>query len=145
MVVISVENLSQELTPATVEQTTVAPDIVPTEGREYVKLFGEEDGGGMHIVGMHAHAAHHSHNHPQGQDACGGTLTEPLHSHGDDGHGHRHSHGLDDVDGGVRHVVVSQVPFVENVCLELIMMQVISSLWVACCFLKTCIGCSGWC
>ena len=25
------------------------------------KLFGEEDGSGIHIVGMHAHAAQHRH------------------------------------------------------------------------------------
>lgn len=70
------------------------------------KVFGEEEGGGMHIVGMHAHAAHHRHNHPHGQYACEGQVKEPGH-----GHGHWHSHGFGDGDeeGGVRHVVVSQV------------------------------------
>lgn len=71
------------------------------------KVFGEEEGGGIHIVGMHAHAAHHRHNHPQGRGACEGNVVE--HSHG-----HLHLHELDsgDEEGGIRHVVVSQVcPF----------------------------------
>nr|GLL17190.1 zinc transporter 4, chloroplastic-like [Ipomoea trifida] len=40
--------------------------IVPgeTKGRNG-KLFGEEEGGAIHIVGMHAHAAHHRHSHSQ--------------------------------------------------------------------------------
>lgn len=77
------------------------------------KVFGEEEGGGMHIVGMHAHAAHHRHSHPQGQDACDGHVKDHSDGHGH-GHGHAHSHGLEDDDGeegGVRHVVVSQVIF----------------------------------
>lgn len=56
----------------------------------------EENGGGMHIVGMHAHASQHGHSHQ---------------NHGD-GHGHGHSHSFgvhDGVDSSVRHVVVSQV------------------------------------
>ncbi|XP_028807025.1 zinc transporter 4, chloroplastic isoform X2 [Neltuma alba] len=72
------------------------------------KVFGEEDGGGMHIVGMHAHAAHHRHNHPQGHDACHGGFKEQSHV---TGHGHSHSHGFgdDEDENGARHVVVSQV------------------------------------
>ncbi|XP_034683928.1 zinc transporter 4, chloroplastic-like isoform X2 [Vitis riparia] len=73
------------------------------------KVFGEEEGGGMHIVGMHAHAAHHRHNHPQGEESCDGRRGGHDHSHG---HGHSHGFGLedgDDEDGGIRHVVVSQV------------------------------------
>ena len=69
------------------------------------KVFGEEESGGMHIVGMRAHAAHHRHSHPHGHDRChGGVKAEHP-------HGHSHSHGIenDDEDGGVRHVVVSQV------------------------------------
>ncbi|KAE8689098.1 Detected protein of unknown function [Hibiscus syriacus] len=31
-------------------------------------IYGEEEGRGMHIVGMHAHAAHHRHSHSHGQD-----------------------------------------------------------------------------
>ncbi|XP_022131321.1 fe(2+) transport protein 3, chloroplastic [Momordica charantia] len=70
------------------------------------KVFGEEEGGGMHIVGIHAHAAHHRHSHPQGKDACDGHVT-----HHHQAHGHGHSHGLDgdDDESGVRHVVVSQI------------------------------------
>ncbi|KAK4277342.1 hypothetical protein QN277_015355 [Acacia crassicarpa] len=71
------------------------------------KVFGEE-GGGMHIVGMRAHAAHHRHNHPQGHDACqGGVKEQSLVT----GHGHSHSHGFgdDENEDGVRHVVASQV------------------------------------
>lgn len=82
--------------------------IVPVEVKESSeKVFGEEEGGGMHIVGMHAHAAHHRHNHPQGEGACEG------HARGEDSHGHSHSHGFGggDEEGGVRHVVVSQVNF----------------------------------
>ncbi|XP_031283809.1 zinc transporter 4, chloroplastic-like [Pistacia vera] len=80
------------------------------------KVFGEEEGGGMHIVGMHAHAAHHRHSHPHGQDACEGLVIvkDQAHGHGHghgQGHGHGHSHGFGDGDeeNGVRHVVVSQV------------------------------------
>lgn len=73
------------------------------------KVFGEEEGGGMHIVGMHAHAAHHRHNHPQGEESCDGRRGGHDHSHG---HGHSHGFGLEDGDeeeDGIRHVVVSQV------------------------------------
>lgn len=69
------------------------------------KVFGEEEGGGMHIVGMRAHAAHHSHNHMQGKDACDSHAVI-------DEHGHGHSHGFGDEDSmaeGIRHVVVSQI------------------------------------
>ncbi|XWS70249.1 hypothetical protein CRYUN_Cryun03dG0032500 [Craigia yunnanensis] len=72
------------------------------------KVFGEEEGGGMHIVGMHAHAAHHRHSHPNGQDGCDGLLRSRGHEH-DHGHGHGHGHGGEDDDNGVRHVVVSQI------------------------------------
>ncbi|KAM7490542.1 hypothetical protein LguiA_033463 [Lonicera macranthoides] len=80
--------------------------IIPVEVKETSeKVFGEEEGGGMHIVGMHAHVAHHRHNHPQGEGACEG------HARGEDSHGHSHSHGFGggNEEGGVRHVVVSQV------------------------------------
>ncbi|KAJ1423437.1 Zinc/iron permease [Sesbania bispinosa] len=71
------------------------------------KVFGEEESGGMHIVGMHAHAAHHRHSHPQGHDACHGIGTVKEH-----GHAHGHAHGIaltDEEETDVRHVVVSQV------------------------------------
>ncbi|KAJ8555528.1 hypothetical protein K7X08_013024 [Anisodus acutangulus] len=67
--------------------------IVPVEPKtRNDKLFGEEESGAIHIVGMHAHAAHHRHSQ--------------SHEHG---HSHSHSFGGGDEDGGVRHVVVSQV------------------------------------
>lgn len=68
--------------------------------RRNEKLFGEEEGGAIHIVGMHAHAAHHRHSHSHEQGDVG------EHSHG---HSHSHSVGGGDEEGGVRHVVVSQV------------------------------------
>ncbi|KAG2302602.1 hypothetical protein Bca52824_031253 [Brassica carinata] len=69
------------------------------------KVFGEEDNGGIHIVGIHAHAAHHRHSHPQGHSSCDG------HSKIDIGHGHGHGHGHGGLElgSGARHVVVSQV------------------------------------
>ncbi|KAL9659935.1 hypothetical protein QQ045_024745 [Rhodiola kirilowii] len=78
------------------------------EVKEFIegKVFGEEEGGGMHIVGMHAHAAHHSHSHSHGKGACDGCMSEPS------GHGHSHGHsygGIDVAHDGVRHVVVSQI------------------------------------
>ncbi|KAL8522213.1 hypothetical protein ACS0TY_012380 [Phlomoides rotata] len=82
--------------------------IVPVGTREYnEKVFGEEEGGAMHIVGMHAHAAHHRHSHSQEQGACLGNFQE-------DSHGHSHSHsfgssGGEDDEFSVRHIVVSQV------------------------------------
>ncbi|KAL7159208.1 hypothetical protein ABFS83_01G012600 [Erythranthe nasuta] len=64
----------------------------------------EEEGGGMHIVGMHAHAAYHTHSHDQEQG-----VREGFYPGRDSPHGH--SHGIDtgDDESGVRHVVVSQV------------------------------------
>ncbi|KAJ8558314.1 hypothetical protein K7X08_005080 [Anisodus acutangulus] len=70
--------------------------IVPVEQKaRNEKLFGEEESGAIHIVGMPAHTAHHRHGHSH----------EHGHSHG---HSHSHSFGGGDEDGGVRHVVVSQ-------------------------------------
>ncbi|KAL3844237.1 hypothetical protein ACJIZ3_001640 [Penstemon smallii] len=57
------------------------------------EVFGEEEGGAMHIVGMHAHAAHHRHSHSKEHGACEG---HKSHSHGDE-------------ENGARHIVVSQV------------------------------------
>ncbi|XP_047972410.1 zinc transporter 4, chloroplastic-like [Salvia hispanica] len=71
------------------------------------KVFGEEEGGVMHIVGMHAHAAHHRHSHSQEQGSCEGHRGEDLH-----GHSHSHSfnfRGGDGEDNTARHIVVSQV------------------------------------
>ncbi|KAJ7958357.1 Zinc transporter 4 [Quillaja saponaria] len=79
-------------------ETGILPVVEAKEWNR--KVFGEEEGGGMHIVGMHAHAAHHRHSHPHGQDACHGHVNED---------GHSHATGDDDGEGGVRHVVVSQI------------------------------------
>lgn len=70
------------------------------------KVFGEENDGGIHIVGMHAHAAHHSHNHVEASEYS-------------EGHSHMHSHGFSDVDdddSGIRHAVVSQVVYLISSC-----------------------------
>ncbi|KAG8635942.1 hypothetical protein MANES_16G080800v8 [Manihot esculenta] len=114
----------QGLNRASEEQARVGSDdavsesgIVPFAGAKEPngpngKVFGEEEGGGMHIVGMHAHAAHHRHNHPHGQDACDGHKHGQGHGHGHShGHGHGHGHGFSegDEESGVRHVVVSQI------------------------------------
>ncbi|KAK3026863.1 hypothetical protein RJ639_041990 [Escallonia herrerae] len=73
------------------------------------KVFGEEEGGAMHIVGMHAHAAHHRHSHSHGQEACG-HVRDHLHEHSHSlSHSHSHGFGGGDEEGGVRHIVVSQV------------------------------------
>lgn len=80
--------------------------IVPEENKGLNgKLFGEEDGGAMHIVGMHAHAAHHRHSHSHEHGACAGRSTVHSHSHSD----LHSSGGVDDEESGKRHVVVSQV------------------------------------
>lgn len=72
------------------------------------KVFGEEESGGMHIVGMHAHAAHHRHHHAHGNEACDG------HGIMKEEHGHSHAHALGNADEetDVRHVVVSQVIYI---------------------------------
>ncbi|KAL2525620.1 zinc transporter 4 precursor [Abeliophyllum distichum] len=79
--------------------------IVPVEKkRGSATVFGEEEGGAMHIVGMRAHVAHHGHSHLQEEGACEWRAKE--HS---DGHSHSHPIGGWDEEGGLRHVVVSQV------------------------------------
>ncbi|XP_058073967.1 zinc transporter 4, chloroplastic-like [Magnolia sinica] len=74
--------------------------------RTGAKVFGEEEGGGMHIVGMHAHAASHRHSHPHGNHSCDGASRKA-------GHAHSVAWGeAEDEEGSsshVRHVVVSQV------------------------------------
>ncbi|KAG9455618.1 hypothetical protein H6P81_000126 [Aristolochia fimbriata] len=97
---------------ASVSEIEVESGIVPAEvGRDRNgEVFGEE-AGGMHIVGMHAHAAAHRHSHPHGQRSCEVAPGKKV------GHVHvGHSHGIaddDDDDEGLsehgRHVVVSQV------------------------------------
>lgn len=95
------------------EDSGLESAIVPVQAKEWNgKVFGEEETGGMHIVGMHAHAAHHRHSHPHEHGACEGHVREQPQRHG-------HSHGLgdEDEDGGVRHVVVSQVKLLLSFCL----------------------------
>lgn len=82
--------------------------IVTVVGKE--NKFGEEEGSGIHIVGMHAHAAQHRHNHASGQEGCETQVRE--NSDVSSSHMHSHSHGFHDEDeSGIRHVVVSQVNF----------------------------------
>lgn len=101
------EKQSQKENTESLEAALSESAVVPVEikGRNGM-LFGEEEGGTIHIVGMHAHAAHHRHNHSQEVGACQGRTKE--HSHG---HSHSHSHniGREDDENGIRHVVVSQV------------------------------------
>ncbi|RID79798.1 hypothetical protein BRARA_A02506 [Brassica rapa] len=81
--------------------------VVAEGGDDDDKVFGEEDSGGIHIVGIHAHAAHHTHSHPQGHGSCDGHQKIDIgHGHG---HGHGHVHGGLELGSGARHVVVSQV------------------------------------
>ncbi|KAL2544786.1 Zinc/iron permease [Forsythia ovata] len=50
--------------------------IVPVEKkRESAKVFGEDEWGAIHIVGMRAHVAHHRHNHLQEDGACEWSFT----------------------------------------------------------------------
>lgn len=106
-------NRASDQERARVGSVDAVPDsgIVPfVDGKERSgpngKVFGEEEGGGMHIVGMHAHAAHHRHNHPHGQDACDGHVKDHGHGHG---HGHDHGFNEGDEESDLRHVVVSQI------------------------------------
>ncbi|XP_013600168.1 PREDICTED: zinc transporter 4, chloroplastic isoform X1 [Brassica oleracea var. oleracea] len=78
------------------EEASIVPVVVERVSDGNNKVFGEEEGGGMHIVGIRAHAAHHRHSHSNGLGTC-------------DGHGHSHGHGHQDVGNGARHVVVSQI------------------------------------
>ncbi|KAK9065564.1 hypothetical protein SSX86_014965 [Deinandra increscens subsp. villosa] len=88
-------NQSQDVGTDDLAESDSESLIVPLVVNDQNEVFREETGGGIHIVGMHAHAAHHSHGHKEAAE----------HSEG-------HSHGFSDDDedeGGVRHVVVSQV------------------------------------
>ncbi|CAA7020787.1 unnamed protein product [Microthlaspi erraticum] len=90
--------------PGCEETSSVVPVVVERGNDNNSKVFGEEDGGGMHIVGIRAHAAHHRHSHSNGHGTCDGH----AHGHGHS-HGHAHVHGSHDVENGARHVVVSQI------------------------------------
>ncbi|XP_042039781.1 zinc transporter 4, chloroplastic-like isoform X1 [Salvia splendens] len=97
-----------QLAKADLSETGDESGIVSVETSGHgAKVFGEEEGGVMHIVGMHAHAAHHRHSHSQEQGSCQG-------HRGENQHGHSHSHsfnfrGGDGEDNTARHIVVSQV------------------------------------
>ncbi|XP_022962014.1 zinc transporter 4, chloroplastic-like [Cucurbita moschata] len=101
-----IRSKEEENRVGSVEDSGLESGILPA-GDLNVKVFGEEDGGAMHIIGMHAHAAHHRHSHPQGKEACDGHVR--VHDHGHGGHGHSHGLDGDDDESGVRHVVVSQI------------------------------------
>ncbi|KAL6005943.1 hypothetical protein ACLOJK_039988 [Asimina triloba] len=90
---------------------SVESGIVPAANwNEGSKVFGDEGAGreGMHIVGMHAHAAAHRHSHPQGRHSCEGHFRKPGHV----GHAHVATWGAAEDEEGpsshVRHVVLSQ-------------------------------------
>lgn len=87
-------------------------DLASESGIVSVTATGKEnEGNGIHIVGMHAHAAQHRHNHVSGHEGCEGQVGD---SSNVNSHMHSHSHGFDDDDdeSSIRHVVVSQVNFV---------------------------------
>ncbi|PIA64324.1 hypothetical protein AQUCO_00100064v1 [Aquilegia coerulea] len=86
-------------------------EIVSSEGVDKdrnERTFGEEEGGGIHIVGIHAHAAHHTHNHPSGPEARQGQVSHE-HSHGHMSHGHSHGFSDHNDEPPMRHVVVAQI------------------------------------
>ncbi|KAG2317174.1 hypothetical protein Bca4012_068076 [Brassica carinata] len=87
------------------EQSSPGSIVVPVAAEggndDDDKVLGEEDSGGIHIVGIHAHAAHHTHSH----GSCDGHQKVDI-GHG---HGHGHAHGGLELGSGARHVVVSQV------------------------------------
>ncbi|XP_047307120.1 zinc transporter 4, chloroplastic isoform X2 [Impatiens glandulifera] len=94
----------QEKQPTRVESVEVMSESGIVEVKEKNDI-GEDEDEGMHIVGIHAHAAHHRHSHSQGHGGCDGSLKKKLL---EDQTG-SHSHGVDDEEDGLRHVVVSQV------------------------------------
>lgn len=81
------------------------------------RVFGEEEDGGMPVVGMHAHSAEHRHSHPPHREVGkkeneAALVVVDVDVEDDDGHGHGHghSHGFGGgEDGSGRHAVVSQV------------------------------------
>ncbi|KAG6388034.1 hypothetical protein SASPL_153231 [Salvia splendens] len=102
-----------QLAKADLSETGDESGIVSVETSGHgAKVFGEEEGGVMHIVGMHAHAAHHRHSHSQEQGSCQG-------HRGENQHGHSHSHsfnfrGGDGEDNTARHIVVLELGIVSH-------------------------------
>ncbi|KAF2565309.1 hypothetical protein F2Q68_00025528 [Brassica cretica] len=90
---------SDEQSPGSIVVPVVA------DGVNDDKVFGEEDSGGIHIVGIHAHSAHHTHSHLQSHGSCDGYHKLDI-GHA---HGHGHSHRGLELGSGARHIVVSQV------------------------------------
>lgn len=68
-----------------------------------------EGDGRVHIIGMRAHAASHSHSHPDGHHTC----KDVTHDHVLGTVGHTHDIGTPDEGlAHIRHVVIAQVrPF----------------------------------
>lgn len=83
-------------------------DRSPAEKGKDGKVFGEEGS----IVGIHAHAGAHGHDH----GSRDGHVVE-VYDGDDDDDGHGHSHGFDDGDSAARHTVVSQVKFLSAILL----------------------------
>ncbi|GAB4837102.1 TPR repeat-containing protein zip4 [Ancistrocladus abbreviatus] len=105
----------------TVSKSGILPvDRVEVKGNQKDgdnKVFFGEEGGGMHIVGIHAHAtSHQGHSHPprDGEKARERHVIDASDTdHDGHGHGHGHGHSMrfgrgDDQSAG-RHAVVSQV------------------------------------
>lgn len=95
----------------------VAEEMAAGKVQNGETIFGEDAGGGMHIVGIRAHAAAHSHSHSRGKSACVQA-------------GQHHHHDEEENDGGLgdqsRHVLVSQVgellclcEYFSKICLEI--------------------------
>ncbi|CAH8381930.1 unnamed protein product [Eruca vesicaria subsp. sativa] len=83
------ERKQQEREADDEQSRSIVVPLVAEEGCSGEKVFGEEESGGIHIVGIHAHAAHHRHSHSHGHGSCDG------HSKIDIGHGHGHGHVLE--------------------------------------------------
>lgn len=60
----------------------------------------------LNIVGMRAHAAAHSHSHPEGHHEC----VDVTHPHT---HGHM-GHSSEDTAAHIRHIVIAQVSYVKE-------------------------------
>ncbi|KAJ7264564.1 hypothetical protein O6H91_15G023800 [Diphasiastrum complanatum] len=79
----------------------------PANGGKQVVEHIDGDKPHMHIVGMRAHAASHSHSHPEGHHACVDSSHEHVHGHF--GHSHTSTSGMDDELTHIRHAVISRV------------------------------------
>ncbi|KAH8966814.1 hypothetical protein BDL97_03G046300 [Sphagnum fallax] len=82
-------------------------NLVVGGGTETSKEVAEV-GDKVHIVGMHAHAASHSHSHPEGHHTCNNDANHE-HMNGHVGHGHDSLATPDEGLARVRHVAIAQV------------------------------------